>query len=398
MNQFVLVIQRLGAFLRELNEKFYFRIDIDTVIPWAIIFLMYFLHKLLDKYLKDGIIDSMELLRLLAIYLLMILGIMASYVDVGVIAQRANPQYSFFIIIIAVFFIVIFIAWSTSQTTSTNLKERIRLKNNEKRWILGALYLPILLIILTNGRILERRSETFQHMMPRTDITFVDLPGEVMSLWVGGEVSREQLEQLELLISSHDAIRECAVVGKQDVDNLIKPEAYVVLAEGYTGNAALAEKIKNFVEDKIRENWVSSRMYPYWIEFVDRLDLKKLGSGDPKYDRVREMLKSHPAVEDCRIVGLPDKSTAYVTLKEGNTPSKEKGKEIIQHAYDEIKRNNRMSLFLVPRWVEFVDKNQMPRNSYGEINHNALQKRAKNWSDLFPNPPKDDAFVKQMGG
>lgn len=397
MNQFMLIIQRLGHLLRQLNEKFFFYVNIDTVIPWAVIFLMYMLHKLMDKYLRDGIIDSMELLRLLGIYAVMLLGIMASYVDVGVIMQRANPQYSFFIILISVFVIVVFIAWTTSQNTGAQIKEKIRIRNNEKRWILGALYLPIVLIILTNGGILERRVDTLKGILPRTDLTFVDLPGEITSLKVGGEVSKDQLDQLERLVSSYEGVQDCAIVGKKDIDNLVKPYAYIVLEENSTGNLEMIEDIKRYTKERIEDNWVSPKMYPYWIEFVDATDLAKLGGGDKNYQRVREILNGHPAVKDSRIVGLPDKSTAYVTLKDGYPPSRTLGKEIIQYVYDQIRENNRMSLFLVPQWIEFIEKNRLPRTSTGEINHNALQKKIKNWSDVFPAPPKDDPFVQQFG-
>lgn len=397
MSQFMLIIQRLGHLLRQLNEKFFFYVDIQTVIPWAVIFLMYMLHKFIDKYLRDGIIDSMELLRLLGVYGVMLLGIMASYVDVGVIMQRANPQYSFFIITLSVFVIVVFIAWTTSQNTSIKIKEKIRIQNNEKAWILGALYLPIALIILTNGRILEKRADSLRGLLPRTDITFVDLPGEITSLKVGGDVSKEQLDQLERLVSSYEAIQECAIVGKMDIDNLIKPYAYVVLEEKFNGSLELIEDIKAYTAQKITDNWVSPKMYPYWIEFVDATDLAKLGGGDRNYERVREILNTHQSVKDSRIVGLPDKSTAYVTLKEGYPSSRTLGKEIIQYVYEQIRNNNRMSAFLVPQWIEFIEKSRLPRTSTGEINHNALQKKTKNWSDVFPAPPKDDPFVQQFG-
>jgi benzoate-CoA ligase len=61
-------------------------------------------------------------------------------------------------------------------------------------------------------------------------------------------------------------------VGHEDTDRLIKPKAFVVLKDGYTGSPALEAELKSFVKDKI-----APYKYPRWIEFV--ADLPKTATG-----------------------------------------------------------------------------------------------------------------------
>ena len=56
------------------------------------------------------------------------------------------------------------------------------------------------------------------------------------------------------------------MVGREDSDRLVKPQAFVVLKEPAQASAALAEEIKSFVKDKI-----AAYKYPRWIEFVSEL-------------------------------------------------------------------------------------------------------------------------------
>ena len=72
--------------------------------------------------------------------------------------------------------------------------------------------------------------------------------------------------EVESAIGSHEAVVEAAVVGEQDVDELVKPKAYVVLLPGAVPGEALAEALKQHVKDTL-----APFKYPRWIEFVDEL-------------------------------------------------------------------------------------------------------------------------------
>ncbi len=378
MDQLLNLIDRAGYYIRELNEKFYFYVDIETIIPWAVVFLLYLLYRLVSGYFRDRKLDSLELVKLLAIYLLILLVVMASYVDINVILHRANPEYSFFIITAAAIGIVLIMAWASRDPVA------------KKWWILGALFTPIILLMLTNGRILEERFDWFKSLMPRSDLGFLDLPGEVKVLRVGGLVGPDQVENLEQIITSHRSVYEAAVVGHRDEDNLVKPYAFVVLQPRVTGTNDLENSILAYVADKIARNWISPQMAPYWIDFVsvDKLPAEQ-------YPRISKIMNDHPSVAASSVVGRRDEAIAYVVLKEGYPPSKARKQEILRFVYQRIRENNTMSPYLQPRWVKFIEKEDIPRNRAGKIKRHTLQKRVKNWSDVFPDfdrarPPVPD--------
>jgi len=72
--------------------------------------------------------------------------------------------------------------------------------------------------------------------------------------------------EVEATLIKHAAVLESAVVGKEDSDRLVKPQAFVVLKEPAQASAGLAEELKAFVKDKI-----APYKYPRWIEFVSEL-------------------------------------------------------------------------------------------------------------------------------
>jgi benzoate-CoA ligase len=72
--------------------------------------------------------------------------------------------------------------------------------------------------------------------------------------------------EVESALIGHPAVLECAVVGAQDTDELVKPKAYVVLKEGFEPSEVLAEELKDFVKEAI-----APYKYPRWIEFIAEL-------------------------------------------------------------------------------------------------------------------------------
>ena len=393
----MIYIQRAGFILRQLNDKFYFHVNVDTVISWAVIVLMYLLYKLLNRYFKDdNQIDSFELVKLLGVYMLILAVITASYIDIGEITKKTNPEYSFFMITAVAIGLVVLLSWASREKPSA-MQSIYFTKISHRNMILLTLYTPILLLMLTNGRILEQRIGTLKNLMPRSDITFLDIPGEITDFHVGGAVSADQREKLEEIIISHKNVSESAVVGHRDADNLIKPYAFVVLNPDAKASNDLRNEIKTYVSDKIDTNWISPGMYSKNVEFVDQAYLIKVGGGSVLQQKVRKIINAHQSVADSRVTGPPENSIAYVVLKAGYPPSANQAREIIRFVYDKIKENNRISDYLKPRWVEFVEKDKIPRESDGRINHNILQKKKKNWTNLFPNAPEDDSFVKEFG-
>jgi benzoate-CoA ligase family protein len=72
--------------------------------------------------------------------------------------------------------------------------------------------------------------------------------------------------EVENALLEHDAVQECAVVGREDADALVKPLAFVVLRAGTAGTPALAAALQNFVRTRLADY-----KRPRWVEFLDEL-------------------------------------------------------------------------------------------------------------------------------
>lgn len=79
------------------------------------------------------------------------------------------------------------------------------------------------------------------------------------------------------------AVLECAVIGHDDGDGLIKPKAFVVLRENQTASEALATEIKEFVKGHL-----ALYKYPRWVEFVPSLPKNDRGKINRKELKARD--------------------------------------------------------------------------------------------------------------
>ncbi len=86
--------------------------------------------------------------------------------------------------------------------------------------------------------------------------------------------------EVESTLISHPAILECAVVGRADQSDLVKPEAYVVLNEGYAGSDELTGQLVNYCKEKM-----AAYKRPRWIQYVD--ELPKTATGKIQRFRLR---------------------------------------------------------------------------------------------------------------
>ena len=78
--------------------------------------------------------------------------------------------------------------------------------------------------------------------------------------------------EIESVLMSHEAVSECAVVGKTDADGLTKTAAYVVVASGHQASDDLANVLKTYVKGRL-----TPHKYPRDIVFV--ADLPKTATG-----------------------------------------------------------------------------------------------------------------------
>jgi benzoate-CoA ligase family protein len=72
--------------------------------------------------------------------------------------------------------------------------------------------------------------------------------------------------EVESTLLTHPAVLECCVVGQADGARLIKPEAFVVLKDGYEGSDLLGQELVAYCREKMAEY-----KRPRWVRFVREL-------------------------------------------------------------------------------------------------------------------------------
>jgi benzoate-CoA ligase family protein len=83
--------------------------------------------------------------------------------------------------------------------------------------------------------------------------------------------------EIENCLLQHEAVMECAVVGHDDGDGLVKPKAFVVIRDSQQHTEQLADELKDFVKSRL-----ALYKYPRWVEFVDSLPKNDRGKVDRK--------------------------------------------------------------------------------------------------------------------
>jgi benzoate-CoA ligase family protein len=87
--------------------------------------------------------------------------------------------------------------------------------------------------------------------------------------------------EVEAALIAHPAVLEAAVVGREDADGLVKPEAFVVLQMGQAPSDELAEALKQHVRAAL-----APHKYPRWIVFLP--ELPKTATGKIQRFKLRE--------------------------------------------------------------------------------------------------------------
>ena len=72
--------------------------------------------------------------------------------------------------------------------------------------------------------------------------------------------------EVERALLANEAVWECAVIGADDEDGLIKPFAFVVPNIGQVPGAELEAELREYVKNEL-----APYKYPRWIEFIDEL-------------------------------------------------------------------------------------------------------------------------------
>jgi len=105
-----------------------------------------------------------------------------------------------------------------------------------------------------------RDHDGYYHCCGRSDDMF-----KVGGMWVSPF-------DVEAALVAHEAVREAAVIGKQDADGLVKPKAFIVLRDGYAADARLFDDLRAHVK-ACAGTW----KHPRWIDV--RSDLLRTPTG-----------------------------------------------------------------------------------------------------------------------
>lgn len=92
--------------------------------------------------------------------------------------------------------------------------------------------------------------------------------------------------EVESALIAHPAIREAAVIARNDESGLTKAAAYVVVNNEFTPNAQLSRELQDWVGEKI-----GNYKRPRWIEFLP--ELPKTATGKLQRYKLRELQASH---------------------------------------------------------------------------------------------------------
>jgi benzoate-CoA ligase family protein len=91
--------------------------------------------------------------------------------------------------------------------------------------------------------------------------------------------------EIEATLVGHTAVREAAVIGREDAERLVKPMAFVVLEPDASGDDKTARELQDFVATKL-----APFKKPRWVEFVP--ELPKTATGKIQRFKLRERIRS----------------------------------------------------------------------------------------------------------
>ena len=97
-------------------------------------------------------------------------------------------------------------------------------------------------------------ADGYYHYCGRTDDML-----KVSGIWVSPF-------EVESALLAHEAVLEAAVVGREDDQGLVKPQAFVVLKQPELASEELVTRLQAFVKERL-----APYKYPRWVEFLDEL-------------------------------------------------------------------------------------------------------------------------------
>jgi long-chain acyl-CoA synthetase len=139
-------------------------------------------------------------------------------------------------------------------------------------------------------------------------------------------------------------------------------------------------------KDVLRDGWLMTGDVGYldadgYLHIVERKKDLILKAGFNVYPReVEEFINAHPKVEECAVIGVPDKLSgeevkAYVVLRQGQHSSKD---ELVSYCRE------KMAAYKCPKHVEFCGS--LPRGATGKVLKRVLRERRPGGAMPAPAP------------
>ena len=94
--------------------------------------------------------------------------------------------------------------------------------------------------------------------------------------------------EVEAALVGHAAVREAAVIGREDGERLVKPMAFVVLQPDAAADDKTARELQDFVAARL-----APFKKPRWVEFTD--ELPKTATGKIQRFKLRERVRQSPS-------------------------------------------------------------------------------------------------------
>jgi acyl-CoA synthetase (AMP-forming)/AMP-acid ligase II len=118
----------------------------------------------------------------------------------------------------------------------------------------------------------------------------------------------------------------------------------------------------------------------YYV-LVDRKANMIITGGENVYpSEVESAVGAHQAIKDIAVIGVPHQKwgeavKAVVVLHEGYKPSDELAKDIVEST------KGALASYKLPKSVDFIQDEEMPRTPTGKILHRILRERYGKWGD-----------------
>jgi len=358
---FIKLLENFSLFIKKAMIAAYIPLEINTKLSWGVLICGLIIFSLTIGYNDKRKMNSGQLITLIATYVLIMLVLAANYVDIDKFVETIEEKSIFPPgIILFVISLIIFILFLAAWLGSSGRKDAGNL-------ICVILLIPVVALVLSNGRILYEGHEVIKDFVPRFRNPFDKTSAKTEKIrlcckWLAPK-------EIEEIINAHPTVSASAVFIYQDEnDGEIKPYAFIeAVPKQECSEDYLRDTIVPFVKDEFYEKEIERYQLPVWFECVS--EISKTAGGEIRRDKlpplneeIEKILAQHPAVAETAVILYTDtddnnikRICAFVVLEDGEEESEELQKDIRKFAYKKFSRNC-IGPYWTPSRIEFVSE------------------------------------------